>query len=61
MLRDKPEAKVVLTTYLRQLRLNTTPGPLEPKLAAVFPSPDEAFDSHLAQLDAPARADAAAR
>jgi hypothetical protein len=61
MLRDKPEAKVVLTTYLRQLRLNATPGPLEPKLAAVFSSPDEAFDNHLAQLDATARADAAAR
>ena len=50
----------MLTTYLRQLRLNATPGPLEPKLAAVFPSPDEAFDNRLAELDAPDRADAAA-
>ncbi len=61
MLRDKPEAKVVLTNYLRQLRLNANPGPLEPKLAAVFASPDEAFDKHLAQLETPAGADAAAR
>ena len=60
MLRDKPEAKVVLTTYLRQLRLNANPGLLEPKLAAVFPSLDDAFDKHLAQLDASSRPDAAA-
>jgi hypothetical protein len=61
MLRDKPEAKVVLTNYLRQLRLNATPGPLEPKLAAVFPTLDEAFDKHLAQFEASPRADAAER
>lgn len=59
MLRDKPEAKAVLTNYLHQLRLNNGPGPLEPKLAAVFPSPDEAFDRHLAGLEATTRADAA--
>jgi hypothetical protein len=57
MLRDKPEAKAVLTAYLRQLRQNAAPGPIEPKLAAVFPSPDEALDKHLAQLEESARAE----
>ena len=59
MLRDKAEAKAVLTSYLRQLHQNAAAGPLEPKLAAVFPSPDDAFDRHLADLDAAIRADAA--
>ena len=53
MLRDNPEAKTVLTGYLRQLHLNGNPGPMESKLAAVFPSLDEAFDRHLARLEAP--------
>ena len=57
MLRDKPEAKTVLTNYLHQLSLNAAPGALEPKLAAVFPAPDEAFDRHLDQLEASARTD----
>ncbi len=51
MLRDKSEAKAVLTGYLRQLHQNANPGALEPKLAAVFPSPDDAFDRHLSELD----------
>jgi hypothetical protein len=58
MLRDKPESKAVLTDYLRQLRGNVSPGPIEPKLEAVFASPEEAFTKHLAQLEASARADA---
>jgi hypothetical protein len=57
MLRDKPEAKTVLTNYLHQLAVNAAPGLLEPKLAAVFASPDEAFDRHLGQLEASARID----
>lgn len=61
MLRDKPEAKAVLTNYLHQLHVNAGPGLLEPKLAAVFPSPDEAFDRHLARLEAATRTDAAAQ
>ena len=59
MLRDRPEAKAVLTAYLRQLHQNV--GPLEPKLAAVFPSPDDAFDRHLSQLEASIRSDAGDR
>ena len=60
MLRDRPEAKAVLTNYLHQLRTNASPGPLGPKLAAVFTSPDEAFEKHLAQMEASLHADAAA-
>jgi hypothetical protein len=60
MLRDKPEAKTVLTNYLHQMSINAAPGLLEPKLTAVFPSLDEAFESHLAELEASARADPAA-
>ncbi|HVS34051.1 MAG TPA: DUF1570 domain-containing protein [Gemmataceae bacterium] len=58
MLRDKPEAKAVLTSYLRQLHQTAAAGLLEPKLAGVYSSPDDAFDRHLAQLDATIRADA---
>jgi hypothetical protein len=60
MLHDKPEAKAVLIAYLHQLHQNAAPGPLAPKLAAVFPSLDEAFDRHLAGLEASIHADAAA-
>ncbi|MBV9124152.1 MAG: DUF1570 domain-containing protein [Planctomycetes bacterium] len=52
MLRDRPEAKTVLLNYLQQLRTNSAPGPLEPHLAAVFPSPAKALERHLAQLEA---------
>lgn len=50
MLRGKPEARAVLLKYLQQLRTNPTPGPLQPKLAEVFPVPEEALESHLIQL-----------
>jgi len=58
MLRDKPEAKTVLTNYLHQLSVNAAPALLEPKLAAVFSSPDDAFDRHLSQLEGSAHSDA---
>jgi hypothetical protein len=51
MLRGKPEVKTVLLAYLAQLRSNPNPGPLQPHLAAVFPSPGEALEKHLALLD----------
>ena len=57
MLRDRPEAKAVLTNYLHQLRANAAPGPLGPKLAAVYPAPEEAFERHLAQLEASSHAE----
>jgi hypothetical protein len=51
MLRDKPEAKAVLLGYLQQLRSNSTPGLLGPRLAVVFPQLNEALENHLARLD----------
>jgi hypothetical protein len=51
MLRDKPEARAVLLAFLSQLRTNPNPGPLQPRLAAVFPSPAEALQKHLALLE----------
>jgi hypothetical protein len=52
MLRSSPEAKAVLTAYLKELRTNRNPGLLEPRLAAVFPDLKDALDKHLAGLDA---------
>jgi hypothetical protein len=52
MLHSTPEARAVLTTYLQQLRDARNPGPLAPKLAAVFPSPEEAFQKHVNELSA---------
>jgi hypothetical protein len=51
MLRGRPEAKSVLLAYLQQLRSNPNPGPLGPRLAAVLPAPDDAFERHLADLE----------
>lgn len=51
MLHSKPEAKAALLKYLQQLRTTDKPGPLQPALAAVFPSPEEALEQHLAALD----------
>lgn len=52
MLHDKPEAKAVLVQYLQQLRTNPNPGPLQPRLAEVFPALNAALERHLALLDA---------
>jgi hypothetical protein len=51
MLRGKPEAKAALLAYLGQLRSNPMPGPLQPALAKVFPSPEEALEKHLEQIE----------
>jgi hypothetical protein len=53
MLHSRPEAKTALLTYLQDLRNNHNPGPLRPRLAAVFPSPEDAFKKHLEQLKLP--------
>jgi hypothetical protein len=50
MLHSRPEARAVLTAYLQQLHENRNPGPLAPKLAAVFPSLAEAFTRHVNEL-----------
>jgi hypothetical protein len=51
ILHGNPEAKGVLIGYLQQLRTNPSPGPLTPRLAAVFPDLQDAFQRHLALLD----------
>jgi hypothetical protein len=47
MLRGKPEGKTALLNYLQQLRTNPKPGPLEPKLAEVYPELSAALEKHL--------------
>jgi hypothetical protein len=51
MLHANADARRVLLTYLRELRSNPHPEPLQPRLAAVFPSPDQALARHLDNLD----------
>jgi hypothetical protein len=55
LLRDKPDARAVLLDYLQQLRTNPKPGPMQPRLAEVFPALDEALDHHLTRLDSSGR------
>ncbi len=51
MLHDKPEARGVLIAYLQQLRTTPTPGPIGPRLAALYPSVNDALARHLAALE----------
>ena len=51
LLRSTPEAKAVLVAYLQQLRTAHEPEPLLPKLAKVFPQPEQALEEHLAHLE----------
>jgi hypothetical protein len=51
MLRGRPEMKPVLLAYLQQLRSNPNPGPLGPRLSAVLPALDDAFERNLATLE----------
>jgi hypothetical protein len=51
MLHDKPEAKVVLISYLQQLRTNPNPGLLEPRLTSVYGSLNDNLNTHLAHVD----------
>jgi hypothetical protein len=61
MLHGKPEARKALIGYLRELRTNANPGPLRPRLAALYPSPDGALHRHLARLDTGRPPDATAQ
>jgi hypothetical protein len=45
------EARKVLVGYLKDLRTTSTPGPLRPRLTAVFPSPEAALTRHLMLLE----------
>lgn len=56
LLRGQPEAKALLIAYLQQLRTNPNPGPLGPRLAALYPSPRDALERHLAAIELPPRA-----
>ena len=50
-----------LLGYLQELRTSARPGPLKPRLAQAFLSPDEALQRHLAEMDATAPSAAAAQ
>ena len=52
MLRDQADARGVLLAYLQQLRTNPTPGPLQPRLASVYPAPETILLKHLEHLEA---------
>ncbi len=51
MLRTDPETKQVLTVYLRELRKNPNPGPIEPRLAAILPNAPASLRRHLSNVD----------
>jgi Protein of unknown function (DUF1570) len=51
MLRSTPQAKQVLIGYLQELRSNSRPGPLKPRLEKAFLSLDDALQRHLAELE----------
>jgi hypothetical protein len=51
ILQGNPEARSALIAYLQQLRTNANAGPLYPRLAAVFPDLQDAFNRHLEVLD----------
>lgn len=51
MLRSTPQAKQALLSYLQDLRTNSNPGPLRPRLAAGVFSPDTALQNHLTELE----------
>jgi hypothetical protein len=53
MLHSGPEAKAVLLSYLQDLRANRNPGLLGPRLAAVFPSPEDVFKKQLERIELP--------
>src|SRR5262249_18137138 len=55
MLNSTPEARAVFLQYVHQFKNAETPTPLRPRLAGVFlPSPDEALERHLRNLEAQA-------
>lgn len=51
MLHTTPDAKLVLINYLKQLRTNPNPGPLQPRLADVLPNAPASLRRHLANVD----------
>jgi len=51
MLRTTPDAKKALLSYLQELRTNSRPGPLKPRLERACPNLDDSVRRHLADLD----------
>jgi hypothetical protein len=51
MLHSSPEARAVLLGYLQRLRTTDKPGPLQPSLLSVFPTPEETLAEHIAMLE----------
>lgn len=51
MLRSSPAARQVLINYLQDLRTNTRPGPLRPRLVNSFLDLEQAMDRHLAEIE----------
>ena len=54
MLRGSAQGRAVLLGYLQQLREPNPPGPLLPRLRAVYPAPADALVRHVQALSAPA-------
>jgi hypothetical protein len=50
MLRSTPQARQALVSYLQDLRSNSRPGPLRPRLERTFLTLDAALERHLAGL-----------
>ena len=53
MLRGGPAGRQVLRDYLQAFRAKKDAGPLLPRLAAVYPDPDQTLADHLAGLPVP--------
>lgn len=53
MLRGSPESRKALQDYLQVLRTDPKPGPLLPRLQAVFADPEQALGDHLAAIEMP--------
>lgn len=51
MLQSKPEARAALLGYLQVLRSSANAGPLQPRLAGVYPDLDAALVQHLDHLN----------
>jgi hypothetical protein len=50
MLRGTGDGKAALLSYLQQLRVTASPGPLQPRLTAAVPGLTDALESHLGHL-----------
>lgn len=50
MLRGPADGKAALLSYLQQLRVTASPGPLQPRLTAAVPGLTDALESHLGHL-----------